>query len=119
MNPTKAKNIDEYIACFPSAVQERLQQLRTTIRKAVPNAAETIKYRIPTYVLNGNLIHFAAYKNHIGLYPGSKAIEHFKDELGKYELSKGTVRFPLDKPLPIGLVTKIVKFNVKAQLAKQ
>jgi uncharacterized protein YdhG (YjbR/CyaY superfamily) len=113
MNLTKAKNIDEYIACFPSEVQELLQKLRATIRKAAPGAEEAIKYQMPTYVLKKNLIHFAAYKNHIGLYPGPKAIDNFKNELDKYELSKGTVRLPLDKPIPVGLITKIVRFNVK------
>lgn len=118
MNQTSAKNIDEYIAGFPRGVQERLQRLRSTIRKAAPDAEEAIKYQIPTYVWNGNLIHFAAYKNHIGLYPGSKAIENFRDELSRYKLAKGTVQFPLDKPLPVGLVTKIVKFNLKQRLDK-
>ena len=118
MKQTAAKNIDEYIAGFPRDIQERLQQLRSTIRKAAPDAEEAIKYQIPTYVWNGNLIHFAAFKNHIGLYPGSRAIENFKQELGKYELSKGTIRFPLDKPVPAALVTKIVKFNLKQRLEK-
>jgi uncharacterized protein YdhG (YjbR/CyaY superfamily) len=108
------KNIDEYIASFPNEVQERLQKLRATIRKAAPDAEEAIKYGIPTYVWKRNLIHFAAYKNHIGLYPGPKAIANFKDELSKYKLSKGTVQFPLDKPIPSGLITKITKFNLKA-----
>lgn len=119
MNPNKAKNTDEYIACFPADIQERLKTLRATIKKAAPpDVEEAIKYQIPTFVWNGNLIHFAAFKNHIGLYPGSKAIESFKPELAKYELSKGTIRFPLDKPLPSGLITRIVKFNVKQRLDK-
>ena len=118
MRSTKAKNIDEYIAYFPSEVQELLQKLRATIRKAAPDAEEAIKYQMPTYVLKKNLIHFAGYKNHIGLYPGSRAIENFKDEMGKYELSKGTIRLPLDKPIPVRLITKIVKFNVNKQAAK-
>jgi uncharacterized protein YdhG (YjbR/CyaY superfamily) len=110
-----AKNVDAYIADFPSEVQESLQKLRATIMKAVPGLTEAIKYGIPTFVLKRNLIHFAAYKNHIGLYPGSKAVENFKKELAKYELSKGTIRLPLDKPLPLGLITKITKFNAKVQ----
>jgi uncharacterized protein YdhG (YjbR/CyaY superfamily) len=115
MNHGQAKNVDAYIAGFPVEVQESLQKLRATIMKAVPGLTETIKYAIPTYVLKRNLIHFAAYKNHIGLYPGSKAVESFQKELAKYELSKGTIRFPLDKPLPLGLVAKITKFNAKVQ----
>jgi uncharacterized protein YdhG (YjbR/CyaY superfamily) len=118
MKQTSVDNIDEYISGFPPDVQEPLQKLRSIIRKAAPDAKEAIKYQIPTYVWNGNLIHFAAFKNHIGLYPGSKAVENFKQELAKYELSKGTIRFPLGKPLPAGLVTKIVKFNMKERSAK-
>jgi uncharacterized protein YdhG (YjbR/CyaY superfamily) len=114
MSLPKAKNIDEYIRYFPRDVQALLQKLRATILKAAPGAEETIKYQIPTFVWKRNLIHFAAYKNHIGLYPGSKAIANFKDELSKYKLAKGTIQFPLDKPIPVGLVTKIVKFNRKA-----
>src|SRR4026207_1630380 len=98
--------IDAYIADFPKDVQERLEKVRATIRKAAPRADEAIKYQIPTFVLNGNLIHFAGYKNHIGLYPGSRAIEEFEDELAGYTTSKGTVQFPLDKPVPVGLINK-------------
>ena len=110
--------IDEYIADFPKNVQERLQKVRATIRKAAPGAEEAIKYQIPTFVLHGNLIHFGGYQNHIGLYPGSRPIEEFKNELSPYEISKGTVRFPLDKPLPVGLISKITKFCVKRNLEK-
>ena len=110
--------IDEYIADFPKDVQERLQKVRTAIQKAVPRAEEKIAYGIPTFVLNGNLIHFAGYQNHIGLYPGSKPIEEFKEELSKYRLSKGTVQLPLDEPLPIGLIGRITKFCVKRNLEK-
>jgi uncharacterized protein YdhG (YjbR/CyaY superfamily) len=105
--------IDEYIADFPSNVQPHLEKVRAAIRKAAPKAEEAIKYQMPTFVLNGNLIHFAGWTNHIGLYPGSKPIEMFKDELVKYEISKGTVRFPLDKPIPYGLISKITKYCVK------
>jgi uncharacterized protein YdhG (YjbR/CyaY superfamily) len=119
MKSKKAKDIDEYIADFPSDVQLLLQRVRTAIRKAAPQAEEAIKYQMPTFVLNGNLIHFAGYQNHIGLYPGSKPIEEFKDELSRYETSKGTVRFPLDKPIPVGLISKITKFCVKRNLAKK
>jgi len=119
MKAKKAKDIDEYIADFPVDVQLLLQKVRTAIRKAAPKAEEAIKYQMPTFVLNGNLIHFAGYKNHIGLYPGSKPIEEFKDELSRYETSKGTVRLPLDKPVPVGLISKITKFCVQRNLAKK
>jgi uncharacterized protein YdhG (YjbR/CyaY superfamily) len=105
--------IDEYIADFPPDVQPLLEKVRGAIRKAAPKAEEAIKYQMPTFVLNGNLIHFAGWNSHIGLYPGSKPVEMFKDELAKYEISKGTVRFPLDKPIPYGLIGKITKFCVK------
>ena len=118
MKAKKAKDIDEYIADFPVDVQLLLQKVRTAIRKAAPKAEEAIKYQMPTFVLNGNLIHFAGYQNHIGLYPGSKPIEEFKDDLVKYRTSKGTVQFPLDKPIPVGLVGKITKFCVKRNLER-
>ena len=110
--------IDEYIAEFPRDVQPLLEKVRAAIRKAAPKAEEAIKYRMPTYVLEGNLIHFAGYNHHIGLYPGSRPIEEFKDELTQYETSKGTVRLPLDKPIPVGLIGKITKFCVKRNLEK-
>jgi len=119
MKAKKAKDIDEYIADFPVDVRLLLQKVRTAIRKAAPKAEEAIKYQMPTFVLNGNLIHFAGYKNHIGLYPGSKPIEEFKDDLVKYRTSKGTVQFPLDKPIPVGLIGKITKFCVQRNLAKK
>ena len=118
MKAKVAKNIDEYIADFPDDVQKSMEKVRATIRKAAPRAEEAIKYQIPTFVLNGNLIHFAGYKNHIGLYPGSRAIEEFEDELSGYKLSKGTVQFPLDKPMPVGLINRITKFCVQRNLAK-
>jgi uncharacterized protein YdhG (YjbR/CyaY superfamily) len=118
MKAKQPKNIDEYIAGFPEDAQAAMQKVRATIRKAAPKAEEAIKYQIPTFVLNGNLIHFGGYKNHIGLYPGSKAVEEFQDELTGYKVSKGTVQFPLDKPMPIGLITKITKFCVQRNLSK-
>lgn len=118
MKTKQAKNIDEYIADSPVDVQPLLQKVRTAIRKAAPDAEEAIKYMMPTFVLKGNLIHFAAYNHHIGLYPGSRPIEAFKDELSKYETSKGTVRLPLDKPIPVGLISKITKFCVKRNLER-
>jgi uncharacterized protein YdhG (YjbR/CyaY superfamily) len=105
------KDIDEYIAGFPKNVQEILEKIRETVRKAAPDAKETIKYQMPTFTLNGNLVHFAAYKKHIGLYPVPRGIAEFKDELSAYEGEKSTVRFPLDKPIPYGLISRIVKFR--------
>jgi uncharacterized protein YdhG (YjbR/CyaY superfamily) len=110
------QDIDEYIAGFPEDVQELLRKIRMTIRKAAPNAGEAIKYRMPTFTLNGNLVHFAAFKNHIGFYPAPSGIEAFKDELSAYEGAKGSVRFPLDKPIPFDLIRRIVKFRVKESL---
>ena len=114
----KAKNIDDFIADFPKPIQKLLKQIRATIRKAAPEAEETIKYGIPTFTLNGNLVHFSAYKNHIGFYPAPSGLEAFKKELSGYEGSKGTVRFPFDKPLPLDLISKIVKYRVKKNLEK-
>jgi uncharacterized protein YdhG (YjbR/CyaY superfamily) len=114
MEQIKAKNIDEYIAAFPGDVQKKLQQMRTAIRKAAPEAEEAISYAIPTFKFHGNLVHFAAFKKHIGFYPAPRAIEAFKKELSVYEGGKGTVQFPLDKPLPLSLISKIVKFRVKS-----
>jgi uncharacterized protein YdhG (YjbR/CyaY superfamily) len=110
--------IDEYIADFPKDVQERLQKVRAAIKKAAPDAEEAIKYQMPAFVLAGNLIYFAGYQNHIGLYPGSRPIEEFKDELTKYRTSKGTVQLPLDKAIPSGLISRITKFCVKRNLEK-
>lgn len=118
MKTTAAETIDEYIANFPKDIQQKLTDLRTTIKKAAPKAEEKISYQMPTFALHGNLVHFAAYKNHIGFYPAPRAIEEFKKELAKYEGSKGTVQFPLDKPLPLSLVAKMVKFRVAQNLEK-
>ncbi|MEW6128621.1 MAG: DUF1801 domain-containing protein [Acidobacteriota bacterium] len=117
-NQTTPKNIDEYIAGFPDDIQRLLENIRQTIRKAAPKAQEAIKYRMPTFTLNGNLVHFAAFKNHIGFYPTPGAIEQFKAELSAYENSKGAVRFPLNKPIPFALISKMVKFRVKENLEK-
>lgn len=111
------KNIDEYIAEFPEDVQAVLAKVRATIRKAAPDAEEAIKYRIPTFVMNGNLVHFAAFKNHLGFYPAPSAIEKFARELSAYEGAKGSVRFPLDQPMPLALIEKVVKFRVQEQQA--
>src|SRR5918995_169241 len=107
------KSIDEYIASYPRDVQEILKQIRTRIKKIAPDAEEAIKYQIPTFVLNENLVHFAAFKNHIGFYPTPSGIEAFKDDLSRYEGAKGSVQFPIDRPTPLSLIEKIVKFRVK------
>jgi len=115
---TKTYDIDKYIAGFTKDKQKLLEQLRTTIRKAAPQAQETISYGMPAFKLNGMLVFFAAWKNHIGFYPTSSGIKAFKKDLSVFNVSKGTIQFPLDKPLPKGLVTKIVKFKVKENLEK-
>lgn len=107
------KDVDNYIADFPEDVREILAKLRKLIREAAPQAEEMIKYGVPTFRLNGNLVHYAAYKKHIGFYPTPSGINAFEKDLEPYELSKGTVRFPLDKPIPYELIEKIVKFRVK------
>jgi uncharacterized protein YdhG (YjbR/CyaY superfamily) len=113
-----AKDIDEYIAGFPRDVQEILEKVRTTIRQAAPDAKEAIKYQLPTFTLNGNLVHFGAFKNHIGFYPTPTGTEKFKQELSVYEGAKGSIRFPLDKPIPYDLIRKIVEFRVKESLER-
>ena len=106
-------SIDEYIKQFPENIQTLLEKMRETIRTSAPDATETINYQIPTFKLYGkNLVHFAAFKNHIGFYPAPSGIEAFKKELSVYEGAKGSVKFPMDKPLPLDLVQKIVKFRV-------
>lgn len=106
-------NIDEYIKLFPKDVRLRLQQIREAIQKAAPEATETISWRMPTFKLNGNLIHFAAFKKHIGIYPGVEAILAFEEQLKEYKTSKGAIQLPMDKPIPFGLINKIVAFRVK------
>ncbi len=113
------KTIDEYIATFPPEVQEKLQTLRRTIKDAAPEAEEAISYQMPAFKLNGNLVYFAGFKNHIGFYAIPSGIAAFKKDLAPYKTSKGTVQFPLDKPLPLALVRKMVKFRVKENLAKK
>ena len=110
--------IDDYIAGFPPDVQEILEKLRATIRKAAPEAEEAIKYRLPTFVLNGNLVHFGAFKKHIGFYATPTGNEKFRKELSAYEGAKGSVQFPLGKPIPYGLISKMVKFRVKENLER-
>src|SRR6059058_3497575 len=108
------KTIDEYIEAFPKDVQGILQRIRKTIRKAAPEAVETISYQMPTFKLNGKgLVCFAAFKNHIGFYPIPSGIEAFKKELSEYKLGKGSVQFPIDKPIPYDLVRRIVRFRAR------
>jgi uncharacterized protein YdhG (YjbR/CyaY superfamily) len=114
----KFNSIDEYIENFPEEVQKILIELRAVIKAAAPDAQETIKYQIPTFMLKGNLVHFAAYKNHIGFYPAPRGIEKFKNELSAYKGAKGTVQFPLSEPIPFDLVSKIVAFRVAENLEK-
>jgi uncharacterized protein YdhG (YjbR/CyaY superfamily) len=113
------KTIDEYIKTFPENVQSILEQMRQTIRKAAPEAVEAISYQIPTFKLNGNLVHFAAFKNHIGFYPTPSGIKAFKKELSPYKGAKGSVQFPIDKPIPYDLVKTIVLFRVRENLNKK
>ena len=108
----KPKNIDEYIATFPEDVQVMLAELRATIQATAPAAEEKISYQMPTFALNGNLVHFAAFKNHIGLYPAPTGMEAFQEELSVYKTGKGSVQFPIDQPLPLDLIRKIVQYRV-------
>ena len=118
MKRTTAKTIDDYIAGYPKDIQTTLEKIRTAIRKAAPKAEETIKYGMPTFTLNGNLVFFAAFKNHIGFYPIPQGIDAFKKELSIYKQGKGSVQFPIDKPMPLALISKIVKFRVKKNTKK-
>jgi uncharacterized protein YdhG (YjbR/CyaY superfamily) len=114
----KPATIDEYIASFPEEIQIVLEKVRQTIQKAAPDAKETISYGIPTFTLNGNLVHFAAFKNHIGFYATPTGHEAFAEELSNYKQGKGSVQFPLNKPMPFDLITRIVAFRVKELQAK-
>ncbi|MEZ4826350.1 MAG: DUF1801 domain-containing protein [Bacteroidia bacterium] len=112
------QTIDAYIEGFPEDIQQRLTQMREAIREMAPEAEEAIKYAMPTFVLHGNLVHFAAFKNHIGFYPVPSGIEAFQKELSVYKMGKGSIQFPLDQPLPLELVKKIVAFRVEENTAK-
>jgi uncharacterized protein YdhG (YjbR/CyaY superfamily) len=117
-NKITYKSIDEYILQFPYEIAEILKTLRKVIKDAAPDAEEKISYQMPTFYLHGNLIHFAVFKNHIGLYPTPSGIGVFSSELSEYASGKGSVQFPLDKPIPYGLVKKIVKFRVSENIRK-
>jgi len=112
------KDIDDYIAGFPGDVQQILKKIRIIIRKAAPEAEEAIKYQMPTFVLQGNLLSFAAYKRHIGLYPAPTGTEKFNKQLSPYRAAKSTVRFPLDKPIPFDLISQIVRLRVERNLER-
>ncbi len=112
------KAMDEYIDTFPENVKTILNRLRQTIKEAAPDAKETINYQMPTFTLHGNLVHFAAFKTHIGFYPTPSGIEAFKKELASYKSAKGSVQFPIDQPLPLPLIRKIVEYRVKENEAR-
>lgn len=118
MQNIKYTTIDEYISSFPKNIQKMLGDVRSVIRKVAPDSVEAISYGIPTFKLNGNLVHFAAFKNHIGFYPTPNGIEEFEKELSVYKQGKGSVQFPVDKPLPLDLISKIVKYRVKKNSEK-
>ncbi len=113
-----SSDIDEYIRAAPPEVQDILRKMRQVIKAAAPQATEAIKYRMPTFVFHGNLVHFAAMKEHIGFYPTASPIVVFRQELSRYKTSKGAVRFPIGERIPFGLIGKIVRFRVKQSLAK-
>ncbi|MBW7453464.1 iron chaperone [Paenibacillus sepulcri] len=121
-NKITYESVDEYISTFPSEIQALLEALRKVIQEAAPDAKEKISYQMPTYAQHGNLVHFAAYKNHIGFYPAPSGIVAFKQELSKYKGAKGSIQFPLDEPLPYELISRIVQFrvaeNIEAAAAK-
>ena len=117
MRPISA-NVDEYISGFPLETQRLLMELRETIRHAAPDAEEVISYAMPAYKLNGMLVYFAGYAGHIGFYPGAGGIAKFKDQLSAYKGAKGSVQFPLDRPLPLKLITQIVKFRITENIER-
>ena len=118
MKRAKATSIDEYIAQFPAEVQARLEEIRATIRRAAPQARERISYGIPTFSQCGNIVHFAAYEHHIGFYPGASGIKRFAKDLASYASAKGSVQFPLDRPVPLALIGRIARFRVAENVAK-
>lgn len=117
MEKSEFRNIDDYIEHAPIEVQKKLRELKAVIKAEVPDAQERIAYGMPTFSQYGNLVHFAAFKNHIGFFPAPSGIENFKDELAKYKTSKGTVQFPLEEEIPMDLVREIVHFRLKENLA--
>lgn len=118
MFTSKPNTIDQYIAGFPKNVQEILEQIRSTIKKAAPEAEETISYAIPTFKLKGALVHFAAFTNHIGFYSAPTGNKAFEKEFSIYKSGKGSVQFPIDKPMPLELIKKVVQFRVQENFEK-
>jgi uncharacterized protein YdhG (YjbR/CyaY superfamily) len=119
MKETAPGGINEYIAGFPVEIQQILEKIRAIVHEEAPGAEEAIKYQMPTFVLKGNLVHFAAFKNHVGFYPTPSGTEKFKEELAPYQGGKGSIRFPLDQPIPYDLIRKIVTFRVAETQAKK
>ena len=118
-NKVAYESIDEYILQFTPEVQEILKTLRKVIKEAAPAASEKISYQMPTFALYGNLVHFAAYKNHIGFYPAPSGVDTFKEELSKYKGAKGSIQFPIEEPLPYELISRMVKFRVAENIKKE
>ncbi|MFD2611271.1 iron chaperone [Paenibacillus gansuensis] len=118
MDKTGFETTDQYISTFPPEVQQLLHQVRQAIREVVPQAEERISYQMPTFALHGNLVHFAAFKHHIGFYPGASGIEMFQHEFAKYKWAKGSVQFPMDEPLPLDLIRRITAFRVEENKRK-
>lgn len=117
-NKITFETIDQYISNYPPEIQDILEKIRGVVKVAAPEATEKISYQMPTFVLHGNLVHFAAYKNHIGLYPAPSGIEAFKQQLSPYKGAKGSIRFPLDEPIPYELIGEIVKYRVAENIEK-
>lgn len=117
---SKFTNVDDYISSFPSEVQKKLELIRDTIKRELPeNSVEVISYNIPTFKLNGNLVHYAAAKQHIGFYPAPSAIEHFQDKLTDFKTAKGSIQFPFNKKMPVDLIAEIVRFRIFENLNKR
>jgi uncharacterized protein YdhG (YjbR/CyaY superfamily) len=116
---SKFKTVDEYISTFPASTKKILQQVRKTIKDAAPQAEDVISYNMPASKLKGILVYYAAYEKHIGFYPTASGIKVFEDQLGDYKFSKGAIQFPIDKPMPVDLITKIVKFRVRETQGKE
>jgi uncharacterized protein YdhG (YjbR/CyaY superfamily) len=119
MENRKVESIDEYVALWPLEIRKKLKQIRSVIKKSVPDAEERISYRMPMFYLNGVLVYFAAFKNHIGFFPTAKGVNEFKKELKEYKTTKGTIHFPYDKPIPLELVKKIVLFRAEENRDKR
>jgi uncharacterized protein YdhG (YjbR/CyaY superfamily) len=118
MKSKQATDIDDYISRFPPSIRKVLKEVRATVQGAAPRAEEAISYQIPTFKLKGNLVHFAAFENHLGFYPTSSGVARFKADLASYKTAKGSIQFPLDQPIPRGLIRRIVKFRVKENLER-